>query len=162
MRHLNTKKEVQQLNGRIIALSRFIFRLVERCLPFFKILRQTKDFSWLNECRQAFEALKKYLTSLPLLVKSEVGEILYLYLTTAPEVIISVLVREDESRIHRPIYYTSKMLHEAETRYSKAEKMIFALVISAQRLRPYFQAHAIVVLTDQPLRAILHRFNTSG
>ncbi|XP_073109308.1 uncharacterized protein [Elaeis guineensis] len=31
-----------------------------------------------------------------------------------------------------------------------------------QRLRPYFQAHAIVVLTDQPLRTILHRLDTSG
>ncbi|XP_073103279.1 uncharacterized protein [Elaeis guineensis] len=40
--------------------------------------------------------------------------------------------------------------------------MIFALVISAQRLRSYFQAHAIMVLTDQPLRAILHRPDTSG
>ena len=39
MRHPDTKKEVQQLNGRIIALSRFIFRSIERCLPFFKTLR---------------------------------------------------------------------------------------------------------------------------
>ena len=40
--------------------------------------------------------------------------------------------------------------------------MIFTLTVSAQRLRPYFQAHAIVVLTNQPLRAILHRPDTSG
>ena len=52
--------------------------------------------------------------------------------------------------------------HGAEARYSKTEKMIFALIVSAQRLRLYFQAHAIVVLTDQPLRAILHRPDTSG
>ena len=73
-----------------------------------------------------------------------------------------MLVLENENRVHQPIYYVSKVLHEAETRYSRVEKMIFALVISAQRLRPYFQAHAIVVLTDQPLRAILHRLDTSG
>ena len=45
MRHTNTKKKVQQLNGRIITLSRFISRSVERCLPFFKTLRQIKNFS---------------------------------------------------------------------------------------------------------------------
>ena len=45
MKHPNMKKEVQQLNGRITALSRFISRSAERCLPFFKTLRQTKDFS---------------------------------------------------------------------------------------------------------------------
>ena len=48
MRHPNTKKEVQQLNGKVIALSRFISRSAERCLPFFKTLRQMKDFSWPN------------------------------------------------------------------------------------------------------------------
>ena len=106
--------------------------------------------------------MKKYLTSPLLLVKLEVGEILYLYLATAPKAVSSVLVRKNESRTHQPIYYTSKVLHGAETRYSRAEEMIFALVVSAQRLCPYFQAHAIVVLTNQPLRAILRRPDTSG
>ncbi|XP_073112181.1 uncharacterized protein [Elaeis guineensis] len=130
--------------------------------PVLQNLRQAKQFSWPDECRQAFEELKKYLTSPPLLVRPKVGEVLYLYLATSPEAVSSVLVRENENRVHQPIYYVSKVLHEAETRYSKAEKIIFALVISAQRLRSYFQAHAIVVLTDQPLRAILHCPDTSG
>ncbi|XP_073107294.1 uncharacterized protein [Elaeis guineensis] len=162
MRNLNTKKEVQQLNRRIIMLSQFISRSAERCLSFFKILRQEKDFSWPDECWQAFEDLKRYPTSPPLLVKLEVGEMLYLYLATSPEAVSSVLVWKNKSRIYQLIYYTSKVLHEVETRYSKAEKMIFALVISAQQLHPYFQAHAIVVLIDQPLRVILHRPDTSG
>ena len=45
MRHPNIKKEVRQLNEKIIVLSRFISRSTERCLPFFKTLRQMKDFS---------------------------------------------------------------------------------------------------------------------
>ncbi|XP_073118051.1 uncharacterized protein [Elaeis guineensis] len=130
--------------------------------PVLQNLAADKQFSWPDECRQAFEELKKYLTSPPLLVRPEVGEVLYLYLATSPEAVSSVLIWENENRVHQPVYYVSKVLHEAETRYSRAEKMIFALVISAQRLRPYFQAHAIVVLTDQPLRAILHRPDTSG
>ena len=32
------------------------------------------------------------------------------------------------------------------------EKLAFVLVTVAQRLKPYFQAHTIVVLTDKPLR----------
>ena len=32
------------------------------------------------------------------------------------------------------------------------EKLAFVLIIAAQRLKPYFQAHTIVVLTDKPLR----------
>lgn len=72
-----------------------------------------------------------------------------------------VLVRE-EARVQAPVYYTSKALRGAEERYPSAEKMALALVITARWLRPYFQAHAIWDLTDQPLKAILHRLETSG
>ncbi len=55
----------------------------------------------------------------------------------------------------KPFYYISRILRDAETRYSKLEKTIFALIISARRLRPYFQAHTIAILTDQPMKQTL-------
>ena len=64
--------------------------------------------------------------------------------------------------MQRPLYYISKVLHGAEVRYLNLEKMVYALVISTQRLRPYFQAHSVSVRSDQPLRAALHRPDTSG
>ena len=114
MKHSSSKKEIQQLNRRIIVLNRFISKSTERCLPFFKILRQAKDFSWLDKWWQSFEDLKKYLTSPSLLTKSKMEEILYLYLATSIEAVSSVLVQEDKNRIQRSIYYTSKVLHNAE------------------------------------------------
>ncbi|XP_058181218.1 uncharacterized protein LOC131299652 [Rhododendron vialii] len=60
------------------------------------------------------------------------------------------------------MYYTSRALREAELRYPRAEKVAFAMVIAARWLRPYFQAHSIKVLTDQPLRKILHCLETLG
>jgi hypothetical protein len=53
-------------------------------------------------------------------------------------------------------------LHGAEERYPRIEKLAFALVVSARRLRPYFQAHAILVLTEYPLRKILQNPDLSG
>ena len=50
---------------------------------------------------------------------------------------------------------------DAETRYSKVEQIALALRSAAQRLCPYFQAHPIIILTDQPLRSILHKPNLS-
>ncbi|CAL9016033.1 unnamed protein product [Prunus brigantina] len=41
-------------------------------------------------------------------------------------------------------------------RYPKLEKLILALVVSARKLRPYYQAHRVIVMTDFPLRSILH------
>ena len=50
----------------------------------------------------------------------------------------------------------------AETRYLKIEKLTYALLIAVRKLCHYFQAHPIVVLTDQPLKQILQQPNTSG
>ncbi|KAL0405404.1 UNVERIFIED_CONTAM: hypothetical protein Slati_3854300 [Sesamum latifolium] len=61
--------EVQRLTGRIAALNRFIFKAVEKSLPFFKVLRKTNNFEWDATCQQTFEELKEYLAGLPLLVK---------------------------------------------------------------------------------------------
>nr|XP_027124156.1 uncharacterized protein LOC113740835 [Coffea arabica] len=57
----------------------------------------------------------------------------------------------------KPIYYVSRALQELETRYTPTKKLVLVLVHAAQKLRPYFQAHSIVVRTDQPLRQILTR-----
>src|SRR5215468_4314535 len=58
-------KEVQILAGRVVSLSRFVSRLGDKCLPFFKMLRKatTTEFQWTDECEQAFQELKKYLTN---------------------------------------------------------------------------------------------------
>jgi hypothetical protein len=143
-----TTKQLQQLTGRIAALNRFISRSTDKCLPFFKILR--KAFVWNNECEVAFGHLKEYLTNPPLLSSPEEGEILYLYLAVSPSAVSSVLVRE-ESGLQKPVYFTSRALHGAEERYPRIEKLAFALITSARRLRPYFQTHAIRVLTEYPL-----------
>ncbi|XP_077215791.1 uncharacterized protein LOC143850422 [Tasmannia lanceolata] len=92
---------------------------------------------------------------------SESGEELLLYLSVSPTALAAVLVREEHSQ-QKPIYYVSKVLHDAEIRYQRIEKLAYALVVAARKLRPYFQAHTIKVLTDQPLRQILHRPDTSG
>ena len=46
--------------------------------------------------------------------------------------------------------------------YSKLEKLALAFVTTARRLRHYFQSHTIVVVTNQPLKRILGKFDVSG
>ena len=89
-----TVKEVQSLNGKIVALNRFISRAVDKCLPFFRILK--KSFEWTDECQQAFENLKLYLSSPSLLSPSKSREKLYLYLAVSRATINVALVREED------------------------------------------------------------------
>uniref|UniRef100_A0A2N9G6F7 Uncharacterized protein n=1 Tax=Fagus sylvatica TaxID=28930 RepID=A0A2N9G6F7_FAGSY len=85
-----------------------------------------KAFEWTDECQQAFEELKKYLTEPPLLSPSKQGEELYLYLAVSPTAVSSALIREEERR-QLPVYYTSRALRGAEERYPPMEKLAFAL-----------------------------------
>jgi hypothetical protein len=64
--------------------------------------------------------------------------------------------------IQKLIYYISEVLHEAKARYSETHKLLYAILIASRKLRHYFQAHKIVVVTSYPLRAILHNSNAMG
>ncbi|XP_074336883.1 uncharacterized protein LOC141674055 [Apium graveolens] len=150
-----TIKDVQKLTGRIAALKRFISKSGDKCLPFFKTLKKVKDFEWIAESQEASEQLKKYMTKSPLLAKPCSEDTLYLYLAVTEQAVSAVLVKE-EQKLRKPVYYVSKVLHEAELNYSTMEKFALALITASRKLRPYFQAHKIKVLTDQPLRNILH------
>nr|XP_027101096.1 uncharacterized protein LOC113720416 [Coffea arabica] len=154
-------KEVQRLTGRMAALSRFLSRSAVRGLPFFRVLKASKDFHWTEECQKAFTDLKAYLAELPTLTAPELGETLFLYLSACNEAISAILVREDRGA-QRPVYYISRALQGPETRYTPAEKLVLALVHATRKLRPYFQTHSIVVLTDQFLRQILTKPEVSG
>ena len=141
-------KEVQRLTGRVATLNRFASRATNRCLPFFKTLKQA--FQWTEECEEAFQALKDYLSRPPLLSPSIVGEDLVLYIAVSQTVVSLALIHE-ELKIQKSVYYTSQAFQGAEARYPRIEKLAFALVIVSRKLRPYFQAHKILVMMDQPL-----------
>ena len=42
------------------------------------------------------------------------------------------------------------------------EKLAFALITAVRKLKPYFQAHTIVVLTDQPLKKAMSSLEVAG
>jgi len=57
---------------------------------------------------------------------------------------------KEEDRVQKSIYYASWALRGAEERCPPMEKLAFALVTAARKLKPYFQAHTVIVLTDKP------------
>lgn len=120
MKPPQTLNEVQRLNGRINALGRFISFSAKRCLPFYKAIKQDKAFKWDECCQEAFENLKTFLASPPLLSRPQQGEPLVMYLASTDEAVGAVLVREQDNQQY-PIYYTSKVSKDAELRYPKIE-----------------------------------------
>jgi hypothetical protein len=93
------------------------------------------------------------------------GEDLYLYLAVSEHSTSAVLVRQESSGEgidQQPIYYISKTLLPAETRYLPIEKLALALVTAKRKLLPYFQSFTIIVVTEYPLKAVLRKADLSN
>ncbi|CAL8133322.1 unnamed protein product [Prunus armeniaca] len=89
------------------------------------------------------------------------GEDLIIYLSVSALALSSVLICRPNG-IELPIFYMSHALQDAEQRYPQLEQLAYAFVLSSRKLRPYFQAHSIDVLTNQLLRQVLQKPETSG
>jgi len=83
-----------------------------------------------------------------------------MYLSASEHAVSAILLRDQG--IQHPIYYISKTLVDAETRYLPLEKLELALVLATRKLPHYFQAHTIYVLTEYPLQSYLKRSDFTG
>ena len=63
--------------------------------------------------------------------------------------------------MQKPVYYTSRALRGAEGRYPLMEKLTFALITASRKLRHYFQAHVIIVMTDHPLKKVMNKLEAA-
>ena len=106
--------------------------------------------------------IKHYLAEPLVLASPEADETLFIYLAVSDVAISVVLFKDCEDRSQRPLFFISKSLADVETRYNHLEQAALALRMVAKKLRPYFQAHPIVVLTDLPLQSPIHKPDLSG
>jgi hypothetical protein len=90
----SSKKDVMKLTRMMAALGRFISKLGEKGLPFFKLLKKADKIVWDDKAQKAFEALKESLTT-PLVMTPPIPEeTLLLYISAATNVVSTVLVAE--------------------------------------------------------------------
>ena len=94
MRPPKNVKDVQKLTGCMATLSRFIDRLGEKGLPFFKLLKASKKFTWTEDADPVFTQLKAFLTSPPVLTAPQPNEVLLLYIAATDRIVSTVLVVE--------------------------------------------------------------------
>nr|GEV30336.1 reverse transcriptase domain-containing protein [Tanacetum cinerariifolium] len=149
-----TIKEVQSLNGKLASLNRFLSKSAKKSLPLFQTLKKCikkSDFRWTTKAEQAFQQLKQHLSELPLLVAPKPQEELIMYLFATYGAVSAVLMTE-RGTTQTPIYFISRALQGPELNYSPMEQLVLSLVFAVKRLRRYFQAHPITVITDQPIK----------
>ena len=112
------KIELQSLIGKINFMRRFISNLSGKIKAFSPLLKLKADqeFVWGMEQHLALDEIKNYLMNPPVLVPPQHGKSLRLYLSTDDTIVGSALIQEFEGK-ECVIYYLSRRLVDAETRY---------------------------------------------
>jgi hypothetical protein len=160
-------KDVQKLTGCMAALNRFVLKVGERGLPFFKLLKHQEKFVYTIEADQALAQLKDFLSKPPILTAPRKGEQLLLYLAATTHVVSTAIIVERQEDGHaypvqHPVYFVSEVLSESKARYQPVQKLLHAVLITSRKLRHYFQEYSISVVTDYPLGDILRNQDATG
>lgn len=136
-------------------------------MPLYRLLRKSERFSWTAEAQEALDKLKSALTNAPILTAPVDDEQLYLYVAATTQVVSAVIVVERTEEGHalpvqRPVYFISEVLSETKTRYPQIQKLVYAVVLARRKLRHYFEAHPVTVVSSFPLGEIIQNREVSG
>jgi hypothetical protein len=168
-----SQKKVQRLTGCMAPLSRFISRLGEKGMSFYKLLKKVDKFQWTTEAQEALEALKKFLTTPPVLkppcraTSDQPAEDLLLYISFMTHVVSTALVVERAEEEHtylvqHLVYFISQVLGPLKIRYPQVQKLLYAVLLAARKLRHYFDDHKVIVVIGFPISDILHNKEAIG
>uniref|UniRef100_A0A2N9FFM0 RNA-directed DNA polymerase n=1 Tax=Fagus sylvatica TaxID=28930 RepID=A0A2N9FFM0_FAGSY len=163
MKPPTTHKELKSFLGKLSYIRRFIPGLAAVTSAFAPLLKKGASFHWSTECQEAFEKVQDVMTKLPTVCAPISGKPLRLYLASNSRAIGALIAQENDNGVEQPIYYVSRTLKDAESRYSGAERSCLALIYASQRLRHYFLAHKVQLMTkSHPIRSLLQRPVLSG
>ena len=123
-----TQKEVRGFMGWLNYIFRFISHLTDKCDPIFKLLKKHDSGEWNEDCQKAFNQVKEYLSSQPILVPSALERSLILYLAIHERFMGCILRQHDETEKKKwAIQYLNKKFTNYETRYPLVEKICCTL-----------------------------------
>jgi hypothetical protein len=131
---------------------------------YFKHSREQKNFAWGPSQQHAFEEIKRYLSKPNTLATTNPGTELLLYVSATENAVNAVLVQEQEnehSKKQVPVYFIAEALSSSKIYYSEIEKIAYAVLTVARKLKHYFQAHKIRVPINHPLKEVLQSCKSS-
>ncbi|XP_071912457.1 uncharacterized protein [Coffea arabica] len=148
--------ELKSLQGKLAYIRRFISNLAGRCQPFSRLMKKGVPFGWDESCRNAFTSIKAYLMNPPVLAAPIPGKPLILYISAQERSVGALLAQENDEGKENALYYLSRMMTSNELNYSPIEKLCLALIFVIQKLKHYFHAHTIRLISkSNPIKYVM-------
>jgi hypothetical protein len=99
--------------------------------------------------QKALDELKALISRLLVLASREPSDTFVLYVMATTQVISATLVVEQEEtehayKVHRLVYYISKVLSDYKTHYNQVQKLLYVILIMKRKLLHYFESHRSV------------------
>ena len=149
--------QVRSFLGLATYYGRFVKDFARISTPLRRLTEKNAQFAWSYDCEQAFQTLKRKLTSAPVLRFPEFDREFILDTDASDRAIGAVLSQRYEDGDH-VIAFASRALTKAERRYSVTRKELLALVYSMKHFRHYLYGHHIIVRTDHSALQWLRSF----
>ncbi|CAM8973323.1 unnamed protein product [Rhodiola kirilowii] len=140
-------KGIRSFLGHAGFYRRFIKDFSKIAKPLTDLLHIDTPFLFDNPCAIAFERLKLALTSALIIQPPNWGLPFELMCDASDYAIGAVLGQRVDKKLH-VIYYTSKVLDQAQSNYSTTEKEMLAIVYAFEKFRQYLVGSKTIVYTD--------------
>jgi hypothetical protein len=138
-----TVKEVRSFMGLAGYYRRFIENFSKIVKPLTSLLEKGVDFSWTDECQNAFEELKKRLTTAPVLTLPDQSKTFTVYCDASRDGLGCVLMQEG-----RVIAYASRQLRRHELNYPTHDLELATVVHALKIWRHYLFGQRCDIYTD--------------
>nr|XP_027076019.1 uncharacterized protein LOC113699861 [Coffea arabica] len=142
-----TVREVRSFLGHAGFYRRFIKDFSKIGAPLFRLLQKDVSFEFDEECEEAFEKLKKLLTSPPVIQPPD-WNLPFEIMCDASDYAVGAVLGQRVGKAAHAIYYASRALNGAQLNYSTTEKELLAVVFALEKFRSYLLGAKVIIFSD--------------
>ena len=150
-------KEVRQFLGLCSYYRRYVNQFAQIAKPLHKLTEKDRTFVWTPDCQNAFDELKRLLTSSPILAYPMIGTDYIRDSDASYEALGSVLSQIQDGQ-ERVISYYSRSFTKHERNYCITRKELLSIVDSVKHFHHYLYGSKYLVRTDHGALTWLLRF----